>query len=138
MHIYVHMYIHINVIMKTMCPPGYHRNGFVVTHVLICTYVIMTAYIYVCNIYIYIYICIYIYIYIYIYERERGERERGREGESKRQTMCPPGFCKFVNGLVATHAHGYMIYVYTFLVPMNRRILNKYLFMYILHFISIH
>ena len=21
-----------HVIMKTMCPPGYHRNGFVATH----------------------------------------------------------------------------------------------------------
>ena len=24
----------IYVIMKTMCPPGYHHNGFVATHVL--------------------------------------------------------------------------------------------------------
>ena len=28
------MYIYIYVIMKTMCPPGYHHNGFVATHVL--------------------------------------------------------------------------------------------------------
>ena len=27
------MYIYI-IIMKTMCPPGYHHNGFVVTHAL--------------------------------------------------------------------------------------------------------
>ena len=81
MHIYVHMYIHINVIMKTMCPPGYHRNGFVVTHVLICTYVIMTAYIYVCNIYIYI------YMYIYIYREREGEREGGRESQNDRQCV---------------------------------------------------
>ena len=26
--------IYIYVIMKTMCPPGYHHNGFVATHVL--------------------------------------------------------------------------------------------------------
>ena len=26
--------IHIYVIMKTMCPPGYHHNGFVTTHAL--------------------------------------------------------------------------------------------------------
>ena len=24
----------LNVIMKTMCPPGYHHNGFVATHAL--------------------------------------------------------------------------------------------------------
>ena len=27
-------YIYIYVIMKTMCPPGYHHNGFVATHAL--------------------------------------------------------------------------------------------------------
>ena len=26
--------IYIYEIMKTMCPPGYHHNGFVVTHAL--------------------------------------------------------------------------------------------------------
>ena len=25
---------HIYVIMKTMCPPSYHHNGFVATHAL--------------------------------------------------------------------------------------------------------
>ena len=35
--------------MKTMCPPGYHHNGFVVTHAL-------GHMMY--GIYIYIYICI--------------------------------------------------------------------------------
>ena len=28
------MSIYIYVIMKTMCPPGYHHNGFVATHAL--------------------------------------------------------------------------------------------------------
>ena len=28
------MYIYIFAIMKTMCPPGYHHNGFAATHVL--------------------------------------------------------------------------------------------------------
>ena len=37
--------------MKTMCPPGYHRNGFVAAIIYI---------------HIYTYICIYINIYIYI------------------------------------------------------------------------
>ena len=45
----------IYVIMKTMCPPGYHHNGFVATHALGHTYVC----IYVC-----IYLCLYIYTYI--------------------------------------------------------------------------
>ena len=26
------MYVYIYVIMKTMCPPGYHHNGIVATH----------------------------------------------------------------------------------------------------------
>ena len=34
-YIYIYyIYIYIYVIMKTMCPPGYHHNGFVATHVL--------------------------------------------------------------------------------------------------------
>ena len=32
--IYIYKYISIYVIMKTMCPPGYHHNGFVATHAL--------------------------------------------------------------------------------------------------------
>ena len=54
----------IYVIMKTMCPPGYHHNGFVATHAL---RYMMYGYIGVSragiksnNIYIYIYIYIYI------------------------------------------------------------------------------
>ena len=39
--------------MKTMCPPSYHHNGFVVTHAL-------------GHKYIYMYIYVYIYMYIYI------------------------------------------------------------------------
>ena len=31
---YIYIYIYVYVIMKTMCPPGYHHNGFVVTHAL--------------------------------------------------------------------------------------------------------
>ena len=27
--------MHIYEIMKTMCPPGYHHNGFVATHTLV-------------------------------------------------------------------------------------------------------
>ena len=49
--------------MKTMCPPGYHHNGFVATHAL----GHMMYDIYMMYIYIYIYIYIYVYIYIYIY-----------------------------------------------------------------------
>ena len=32
--IYIYIYIYIYVIMKRMCPPGYHHNGFVATHAL--------------------------------------------------------------------------------------------------------
>ena len=28
------IYIYVHVIMKTMCPPGYHRNDFVTTQTL--------------------------------------------------------------------------------------------------------
>ena len=56
-YIYIHIYIYIYIyaIMKTMCPLGYHHNGFVATHALGH------------NVYIYIYIYIFIYIYIYVY-----------------------------------------------------------------------
>ena len=58
--------------MKTMCPPGYHHNGFVATHALghmmysythlasvrfehsVCRGSLMTTYIYIYIIYIYI------------------------------------------------------------------------------------
>ena len=30
----MYIYIHIYAIMKTMCPSGYHHNGFVATHAL--------------------------------------------------------------------------------------------------------
>ena len=43
----------IYVIMKTMCPPGYHHNGFVATHAL--GHMMYGLY-------------IYVYIYIYIYK----------------------------------------------------------------------
>ena len=44
----------IYVIMKTMCPPGYHHNGFVATHALG-----------------HMMYGLYIYIYIYIYKTTR-------------------------------------------------------------------
>ena len=69
MHIYIYIDIDIDididiyVIMKTMCPPGYHHNGFVATHALghmIYGYTLLVPMKY---IYIYIYIfhlCVYI------------------------------------------------------------------------------
>ena len=32
--IYIYIYIYIHVIMQTMCPSGYHHNGFVASHAL--------------------------------------------------------------------------------------------------------
>ena len=51
--------------MKTMCPPGYHHNGFVATHALghHVPWVIMSSLCVVDHLYIYIY-TLYIYIYI--------------------------------------------------------------------------
>ena len=77
-------------------------------------YIICMLYIY---IYIYIYIFIYvykciiyiIYIYIYIYIIE---------------TMSSPSY-HHNRGFVATHAPGHMMNGYTFLVPLNQRVLNK-------------
>ena len=42
--IYINIYIY--VIMKTMCPPGYHHNGFVATHALghVCVYTYICVY----------------------------------------------------------------------------------------------
>ena len=39
------------------------------------------------------------------------------------KTVCPPGYHD--NGFMATHAFGHMMYGYTLLVPMNKRVLNK-------------
>ena len=59
----------IYVIMKTMCPPGYHHNGFVATHAL--GHMMYGLYIYAVYIYVYIYIRFiykrFIYIYKYIW-----------------------------------------------------------------------
>ena len=33
-YIYLYIYICINAIMKTMCSPGYHHNGYVAIHAL--------------------------------------------------------------------------------------------------------
>ena len=30
----IYTYIYIYAVMKTICPPGYHLNGFVATHAL--------------------------------------------------------------------------------------------------------
>ena len=49
--------------MKTMCPPGYHHNGFVATHAL---GHMMYGFIYVRFYYIYMNIMLYIIYYIYI------------------------------------------------------------------------
>ena len=70
---------------------------------------------FVCYIYIYIFIYVYkciiyiIYIYIYIYIIE---------------TMSSPSY-HHNRGFVATHAPGHMMNGYTFLVPLNQRVLNK-------------
>ena len=39
------------------------------------------------------------------------------------KTMCLPGY--YLNGFVATHALGHMMYGYTLLVPINQSALNK-------------
>ena len=39
------------------------------------------------------------------------------------KTLCPPSHHH--NGIVATHALGHIMYRYTFLLPMNQRLLNR-------------
>ena len=54
----------IYVIMKTMCPPDYHHNGFVATHAL--GYMIYVSWVAKCmSLYIYIYIFALMYLFIY-------------------------------------------------------------------------
>ena len=67
----------IYVIMKTMCPPGYHHNGFMATHTTSTVHhvpkcmschkaiVVIAGRV---HCFMITYICIYIYIYIYILE----------------------------------------------------------------------
>ena len=131
----------VYAIMKTMCPPGHHHNGFVehssvhwyqqcvtVHHVPVhelpqshCgnnwggtllsrlhAIVAITGKVGGYIVFIALPV-IYIYIYIYIYAIIK--------------TMCPPGYRH--NGFVTTYALGHMMYGYTLLVPMNRRVLNK-------------
>ena len=58
-------------VMKTICPPSYHHNGFVATHAIEhlstwCTLYDYWLYMYI-YIYIYIYVCMFINLSIYIY-----------------------------------------------------------------------
>ena len=65
MYIYIHIYVCIYAITKTMCPPGYHHNGFVAPHALehsVCNGSLIYIYIYMSHIYIYIYQVISIYM----------------------------------------------------------------------------
>ena len=39
--------------------------------------------------------------------------------------VCLPGYCPSANGLMVTHELGHMMYDYTFLVPVNEKVLNK-------------
>ena len=55
------IYVYIYVIMKTMCPPGYHHNGFVANHAL--GHMISHTYIYT-HIYTHIYTYTYTYFFI--------------------------------------------------------------------------
>ena len=52
-YIFIYIYIYIYEIVKTMCPPGYHHNGFVATHAL---GHMIYIYIYIWQVYIYIHI----------------------------------------------------------------------------------
>ena len=61
----------IYVIMKTMCPPGYHHNGFVETHALghmmygfHKAIVVITGRAHCFHDYIYLCVCVYIYVEI--------------------------------------------------------------------------
>ena len=62
--------------MKTMCPPGYHHNGFVATHTKtyahlayvrfehsVCRGSLMTTYIYI-YIYIHIFFCLFVFFFV--------------------------------------------------------------------------
>ena len=55
----------IYAIMKTMCPTGYHHNGFAANHALghmMYGYIRLCVCVCVC-----VCVCIYIYIYMYMY-----------------------------------------------------------------------
>ena len=51
------------------------------------------------------------------------QKQDGRNVYAIMKTMCPPGYHH--NGFVATHALGHMMYLYTLLVPVKQRVVNK-------------
>ena len=74
------MYLNIYVIMKTMCPPGYHHNHFVATYAhlasvgfehSVCRGSLMTTYIFKYIFYIYKYIYIYIGVFVELLSNKR-------------------------------------------------------------------
>ena len=52
------------------------------------------------------------------------------------KTMCSPGYRH--NGFVATHTLAHMIYGYTLLVPMNQRVLQFTLLIYLSYFEKVY
>ena len=126
--IYIYIYIYIYAIMKAMCPPGYHNNGFVATHALghmMYSYTLLVP----------------------MNQRALNKlsKEHNISGykwstthralKSHRTKMSIRYICNHENnvppryhhnGFVATHALGYMMYRYTLSVPMNQRMLNKW------------
>ena len=51
------------------------------------------------------------------------QKQDGRNKYEIMKTICSPGY--YHNGFVASHALGHTIYCYTFLLPVNQRMLNK-------------
>ena len=115
--------------MKTMHPPGYHHNGFMVTHAL---GHMMYGYILLvpvnqrvlsklskeCNISVQ---CSSVIHNIHCAQISQKQDEGNILVIIK--TLCAPGYHN--NGFVATHALEHMMYGYTLLVPMNLRVINN-------------
>ena len=51
------------------------------------------------------------------------QKQDGHKKHVIMKIICPPGYHH--SGFVTTHAPGHMMYVYTLLVPMIQRLLNK-------------
>ena len=117
----------IHPIMKTVCPPGYHHNGFVETnafrHMMYGSTFLVPMNQRALNKLSKVHNISDHKWSTKTLTAKISQNQDGHNIYATMKTICRPG-CHHTNFL-ATHALGHMIYGYTFLVPMNQRLFQK-------------